>query len=67
MLKEERKKTAGPLRTMSWITYPVELDRQSQKNHLAQNAKIGTLITVQMSNMSVKNVDAIGIQKLEKS
>ena len=52
---------------MSWITCPVELDRQSQKNHLAQNAKIGTLITVQMSNVSVKNVDAIGIQKLEKS
>ena len=59
MKEEKRKKAADPLKTTSWITYPVELDRQSQKNLLAQNATIRAITTGLF--MSVENADAVGI------
>ena len=59
MKEEKRKKAAGPLKTMSWITYPAEVDHQSQKNHLAQNATIRAITTGLF--MSVENADAVGI------
>ena len=57
MLKEERKKAAGPLRTMSWITCPVEWRVFAEWTYLAPNAEIN--LEVSMLCKNVKNADAV--------
>ena len=60
MKKEERKKAAGPLRTMSWITCPAEGNRQSLELPV-QNVKPRADIRVQAMSINVLIADAVGI------
>ena len=57
MLKEERKKTAGPLKTMSWIMSPVEWRLLAERTYLAPNAEINLEVSMMCKN--VKNADAV--------
>ena len=61
MLKEERKKAAGPLKTMSWITYPVDLDRCALVIP-AQNVKPRADIRVRAMSGNALHADAAGIE-----
>ena len=60
-MKEEKKKAAGPLKTMSWITYPVDLDRQRGTQLSARDVVMTMGLPETKAYLNAPNADAVGI------